>query len=171
MLHSKLNKIEEWSLYCFMIFCYWKVNDIKGPAVLASQIHRFIISLLQILLFYIISALKERKTRKRKTNMATEKIDMTDLFDKLVTTYKQTHVSVNGQQAQIECSRLWREINNGKENATTEFKAQKLVSTFISGNKPSLSSDVENVIEVSPPSSSPLQQATTPTDAVPSSSL
>ena len=127
MLHSKLNKIEEWSLYCFMIFRYWKVNDIKGPAVLASQIHRFIISLLQILLFYIISALKERKTRKRKTNMATEKIDMTDLFDKLVTTYKQTHVSVNGQQAQIECSRLWREINNGKENATTEFKAQKLM--------------------------------------------
>ena len=43
--------------------------------------------------------------------------------------------------------------------------------TFISGNKPSLSSDVENVIEVSPPSSSPSQQATTPTDAVPSSSL
>ena len=35
--------------------------------------------------------------------MTTEKIDMTDLYDKFLTTYKQTHVSVNGQQAQIEC--------------------------------------------------------------------
>ena len=34
-----------------------------------------------------------------------------------------------------------------------------------------LSSDVENVIEVSPLSPSPSQQATTPTDAVPRSSL
>ena len=42
---------------------------------------------------------------------------------------------------------------------------------FISGNKPSLSSDVENAIEVSPPSSSPSQQTATPTGAVPSSSL
>ena len=65
MLHSKLNKIEKWCLYCFMIFCYSKVNEIKGPAVLASQIHRFVISLLQILLFYI-SALKERKNKKKR---------------------------------------------------------------------------------------------------------
>ena len=42
-------------------------------------------------------------TRKRETNMATEKSDMTDLFNKFLTTYKQTHVIVNGQQAQIEC--------------------------------------------------------------------
>ena len=73
--------------FLFKIFCYSKVNDIKGPAVLASQIHRFIISLLQIELFYI-SALKESKTRKKETNMATEKIDMADLFDKFLTTYK-----------------------------------------------------------------------------------
>ena len=26
MLHSKLNKIEKWYLYCFMIFCYSKVK-------------------------------------------------------------------------------------------------------------------------------------------------
>ena len=65
MLHSKLNKIEKWCLYCFMICCYSKVNEIKGPAVLASQIHRFVISLLQILLFYI-SALKERKNKKKR---------------------------------------------------------------------------------------------------------
>ena len=65
MLHSKLNKIEKWCLYCFMIFCYSKVNEIKSPAVLASQIHRFVISVLQILLFYI-SALKERKNKKKR---------------------------------------------------------------------------------------------------------
>ena len=59
--------------------------------------------------------------------MATEKIDMTDLFDKFLTTYKQTHVGVNGQQAQIEYSRLWREIKKGKENAATKSEVQKLI--------------------------------------------
>ena len=43
--------------------------------------------------------------------------------------------------------------------------------TYISGNKPPLSSDVGNVIEVSLTSSYPSQQTTSPTDAVPSSSL
>ena len=42
--------------------------------------------------------------------MATDKIDMTDLFDKFLTIYKETHVSINGQQVQTECSRLWREM-------------------------------------------------------------
>ena len=71
--------------------------------------------------------MKERKTRKRETNMATEKIDLTDLFDKFLTTYSQTRVSVNGQEAQIECSRLWREIKKGKENAATKSEAKKLM--------------------------------------------
>ena len=104
-----------------MIFCYSKVNDITGPPVLASQIHRFIISLLQILLFYMNIYLKERKTRKR------EKIDTTDLFDKFLITYKQTHVSVNGQQGQTECSGLWCKIKKGKENAATKSEAEKLM--------------------------------------------
>ena len=59
--------------------------------------------------------------------MATEKIDMSDFFDRFLTTYNQTHVSVNGQQAQIECSRLWIEIKKGKENAATKPEAQKLM--------------------------------------------
>ena len=59
--------------------------------------------------------------------MATEKSDMTDLFNKFLTTYKQTHVSVHGQQAQIECSRLWRETKKGKVNAVTKSEAQKLM--------------------------------------------
>ena len=45
---------------------------------------------------------------------------MTYLFDKFLTTYKQTH-------AQIECSRLWREIKKGKQNAATKSKAQKVM--------------------------------------------
>ena len=59
--------------------------------------------------------------------MATEKIDMTDLFDKFLTTYKQTHVIVNGQQAHTECSRLQREIKKAKENAAIKSEAQKLM--------------------------------------------
>ena len=59
--------------------------------------------------------------------MATEKIDMTDSLRKFLTRYKQTHVSVNGQQAQTECSRLWHEIKKGKENAATKSDAQKFV--------------------------------------------
>ena len=59
--------------------------------------------------------------------MATGKTDMTYLFDKLLTTYKQTYVSVNGQQAQIECLRLWREMKERKQNATTKFEAQKFM--------------------------------------------
>ena len=66
ILHSKLNKIVKWYLYCFMIFCYSKVNDIKGPAVQTSQIHRFTISLLQILLSYMnIFFEREKKEKKR----------------------------------------------------------------------------------------------------------
>ena len=59
--------------------------------------------------------------------MATEKIDMTDSLRKFLTRYKQTQVSVNGQQAQTECSRLWHEIKKGKENAATKSDAQKFV--------------------------------------------
>ena len=70
----------------------------KGPAVLASQIHRFIVSLLHIMLFHMISALKERKNEKKRNKMATEKIDITDSLDKFLTTYKQTHVSVYGER-------------------------------------------------------------------------
>ena len=45
---------------------------------------------------------------------------MTDLFDKSFTKYKQTYVCVNGQQAQIECSRQRHEIKIEKENAATK---------------------------------------------------
>ena len=62
--------------------------------------------------------------------MATEKIYVTDLLDKFLTTYKQTHISVDGQQAQIKCSKLWREIKKGKQNAATKSEAQKLKERF-----------------------------------------
>ncbi|CAM1309068.1 Uncharacterised protein g5038 [Pycnogonum litorale] len=120
--------------------------------------------------------------------MASEKIDMSDLFDKFFKVYKQTHVSVNGQQAQIECSNLWREIK-GKDNVATKYEAEKLMSQWKvnvkkpgkgsivnfftkqsstkKGNKSSPSSDVEVVIEVSPPP--PSQQITDTANAAPPS--
>ena len=49
-----------------MIFYYSKVNEIKGPAVLASQIHRFILSLLQIMLFYMNICFEREKNKKKK---------------------------------------------------------------------------------------------------------
>ena len=67
MLHSKLNKIEKWCLYCFMIFCDSKVNDIKESALLASQINRFIISLLQIMLFYMNMCFEREKNEKTRS--------------------------------------------------------------------------------------------------------
>ena len=39
-------------------------------------------------------------------NMAAEKVDMEKLFNKLLIVYKKTHVTINGQQAQIECSKI-----------------------------------------------------------------
>ena len=69
MRNASLNKIEKWCRYCFMIFMmfhYSKVNDIKGPAVLASQIHRFIFSLLQIMLFYMNICFEREKNKKKK---------------------------------------------------------------------------------------------------------
>ena len=67
MLLSKLNKIEKWCLYCFVILCYSKVNGIKGPAVLASQVHRIIFLLLQILLFYMNIFFEREKNEKKIT--------------------------------------------------------------------------------------------------------
>ena len=66
IIHSKLNKIEKWCLHCFMIFCYSKVNNIREPVVLTSQIHRFIISLLQILLFYMNICFEREKNGKKR---------------------------------------------------------------------------------------------------------
>ena len=73
MLHSKLNKIENWCLYCFMIFCDSKVNDIKGSALLASQINRFIISLLQIMLFYMNMCFEREKNEKTRNKHGSSK--------------------------------------------------------------------------------------------------
>ena len=70
---------------------------------------------------------KWKKARNASLHKATEKIDITNLFGKFLTTYKQTHVSVNGQQARIECSRLWREIKKATENAATKCEAQKVM--------------------------------------------
>ena len=74
--------------------------------------------------------------------MATEKINVTDLFDKFLTTYRQTHVSVNGQveserleenekRAEIEVvveqqKENERDNNNGKEERKVEDKRREI---------------------------------------------
>ena len=127
MFHSKLDRIEEWCLYCFMIFCYSKVNDIKVPAVLASQIHRFIISLSQIMLFHMNICFEREKNEKKRNKNGFWKNWYDRFVRQMFDNVKQTQVSVNGQQAQIECSRLWREIKKGKDNAARKSEAQKLM--------------------------------------------
>lgn len=54
-----------------------------------------------------------------------------------MTAHKQTHVSVNGQQTQTECSSLWREIKKGKEDVATKPAAQKLMlQSKVNAQKP-----------------------------------
>ena len=91
--------------------------------MLASQIDRFIFSLLQIVLFYMNICFEREKQEKEKQTWLLKKLT-TDLFDKFLTMYKQTHVSVNRQQTKRECSRLEHEIKKGKENAATKSEAQ-----------------------------------------------
>ena len=59
--------------------------------------------------------------------MAAEKVDMEKLFNKFLTVYKKTHVTINGQQAQIECSKIWREIKKGQNDSETKLEAQTLM--------------------------------------------
>ena len=64
MLHSKLNKIEKWCLYCFMIFCDSKVN---GPAVVGftdSQMYNFVASN-SVILHICFEREKNEKKRKK----------------------------------------------------------------------------------------------------------
>ena len=64
-------------------------------------------------------------------------IDMEDLFSTFLTAYKQTHVSVNGQQAQIDCSRLWREIKKGKDDNSTKSEVQNVMLQWkVNAKKP-----------------------------------
>ena len=71
MLHSKLNKIEKWCLYCFMIFCDSKVN---GPAVVGftdSQMYNFVASNSVIL---HICFEREKKQEKEKQTWLLKKL-------------------------------------------------------------------------------------------------
>ena len=70
MLRSKLNKIKKWCLYCFMIFYYSKVNDIKKPTVSVgftdSQIYNFAASNSVILHEYLVWK-REKREKERQT--------------------------------------------------------------------------------------------------------
>ena len=62
--------------------------------------------------------------------MAAEKVDMEKLFNKLLIVYKKTHVTINGQQARIECSKIWREIKKGKNDSERKLEAQTLMGQW-----------------------------------------
>ena len=62
--------------------------------------------------------------------MAAEKVDMEKLFNKLLIAHKKTHVTINGQQAQIECSKIWREIKKGKKDSEIKLEAQTLMAQW-----------------------------------------
>ena len=62
--------------------------------------------------------------------MAAEKVDIEKLFNKLLIIYKKTDVTINGQQAQIECSKIWREIKKGKNDSETKLEAQTLMAQW-----------------------------------------
>ena len=87
--------------------------------------------------------------RKRETNMATEKIYITlarQIFDNV---QANTCQCLWGK-AQIECSRLWREIKKGKKNAATKSEAQKLMlQRKMNVKKPGKGSFVNFCIKVS----------------------
>ena len=79
----------------------------------------------------------------RATNMANEKVDMADLLQKILISYKQTHVSVNGQQAQIEFSILRHELKKEQDDVATKSEAQKLMlQSKVNAKKPGESSIV-----------------------------
>ena len=60
--------------------------------------------------------------------MDNDKIDTENIFNKFLTTYKRTHVNINGQQAQIECSIKWRELEKGRNNISTKSTAMEAES-------------------------------------------
>ena len=108
-----------------------------------SQICNFVASNSVILHEYLLW-----KREKRETKMATEKTDITDSFNKFLTTYKQTHVSVNGQQAGRNkerkrecCNKIWspktyvaveNECKKARENFNHNFFLAKPLQRKVS---------------------------------------
>ena len=41
---------------------------------------------------------------------------MESLFDELLEAYKATHVSINGKEVQIECTKIWQDLRKEKKN-------------------------------------------------------
>ena len=78
--------------------------------------------------------------------MAAEKVDMEKLFNKLLIVYKKTNVTINGQQAQIECSKTWREIKKGKNDSETKLEAQTLMAQWQNSMKKPRKGSIEKFL-------------------------
>ena len=79
-------------------------------------------------------------------NKAAEKVDMEKLFNKLLIVYKKTHVTINGQQAQIECSKIWREIKKGKNDSETKLETQTLMAQWQNSTKKPRKGSIERFL-------------------------
>ena len=77
--------------------------------------------------------------------MAAEKVDMEKLFNKLLIVYKK-HVTINAQQAQIECSKIWREIKKGKNDSETKLEAQTLMAQWQNSMKKPRKGSIERFL-------------------------
>ena len=78
--------------------------------------------------------------------MAAEKVDMEKLFNKLLIVYKKAHVTINGQQVQIECSKIWREIKKGKNDSETKLEAQTLMAQWQNSMKKPRKGSIERFL-------------------------
>ena len=78
--------------------------------------------------------------------MAAEKVDMEKLFNKLLTVYKKAHVTINGKQAQIECSKIPREIKKGKNDSETKLEAQTLMAQWQNSMKKPRKGSIERFL-------------------------
>ena len=84
-----------------------------------------------------VASLSERK-------IAAKKVEIADSFENLLKVYKPTHFNINGQQSQIECLRIWREIKKGKNDIETKSNAQKLTVQWKANIQKLGKSSIEN---------------------------
>ena len=78
--------------------------------------------------------------------MAAEKVDMEKLFNKLLIVCKKTHVTINGQQAQIECFKIWREIKKGKNDSEKKLEAKTLMAQWQNSMKKPRKGSIERFL-------------------------
>ena len=78
--------------------------------------------------------------------MAAEIVNMEKLLNKLLIVNEKTHVTINGQQAQIECCKIWREIKKAKTDSETKLEAQTLMAQWQNSMKKPRKGSIERFL-------------------------